>query len=77
MNAAFIALGLSFMVQFGGIVWFAATMRSGLTQLNQTTQELHKAVSSLSESNSVLDRRLAVLEDRQVSRRDDPIHDRR
>lgn len=77
MNAAMIALALSFLVQFGGIVWFAATMRSGLTQLNSTTRELHDMVRTLSDSNSLLDRRLAVVEDRQTrTRAGDPNHDR-
>ncbi len=70
-----LALGLSFLIQFAGIVWFAATMRSGLLQLNKTTQELHETVRTLSDSDNKLDRRLALLEDRQErTRAGDPNH---
>lgn len=63
---AVIGLGLSFLVQFGGIIWFAATMRSAIDQLTTTTRELHGTVQALRDNNGLLDRRLAVVEDRQA-----------
>lgn len=67
MTAIYIALAgliVSFLVQFGGVVWFASKMSAAISQLNVTTHELHAAVKDLSGNNALLDRRLAVIEDR-------------
>ena len=64
MVIAIIGICLTLLVQFAGVIWFAATQRQIVSSQERTVHELSKAVNSLESIASSLDKRVTVLEDR-------------
>lgn len=65
---AIVAVTVTVLVQFAGIIWFAATQRAMLDAVRGVVSELKLAVESLREIAGALDKRVTILEDRAASR---------
>lgn len=57
-----LALSVTVLVQFAGIVWFAATMRSNQLALQVTLGKVQEIVTALHEFVTGLDKRVSLLE---------------
>lgn len=58
------SVAVTVLVQFAGIVWFAATQRAMLHALKELVLELKETVESVDKIATSLDKRVTVLEDR-------------
>lgn len=57
-----IGVSMTLLVQFGGIVWFASSIRTSMMYQIQAVDKLTKAVEDLHSTVSHLDRRVTILE---------------
>lgn len=64
---ATIGISVTFLVQFGGIVWFAASIRTSTQFQAQAINRLTSAVENLHAAVVAVDRRVTVLETREGS----------
>jgi hypothetical protein len=61
---ALVSVTITVLIQFAGIIWFAATQRSMLTALRDLVRELKESVEALRDIATSLDKRVTLLEDR-------------
>lgn len=65
MEPAMIGLGITVLLNFGGVVWSFATLAAAVRELRQTTTTLAATVERIDHTLDRLHTRVAVLEDRQ------------
>lgn len=61
---AIIGVLVTVLVQFGGIIWFAATQRTMLNALTAAVNNLEEALKAIDAMASALNTRVSILEDR-------------
>src|SRR5690606_23142976 len=66
MEPATIGLGITVLLNFGGVVWSFATLAAAVRELRQTTTTLAATVERIDHTLDRLHTRVAVLEDRQL-----------
>lgn len=66
MDPAVIGLGITVLLNFGGVVWSFATLAAAVRELRQTTTTLAATVDRMDHTLDRLHTRVAVLEDRQA-----------
>lgn len=65
MEPATIGLGITVLLNFGGVVWSFATLAAAVRELRQTITTLATTVDRMDHTLDRLHTRVAVLEDRQ------------
>lgn len=65
---ALVTLIVTLLVQFGGIIWFAASQRNITNTLTGIVAELRTGVQAIDKIANGLDKRVTVLEDREERR---------
>ena len=65
MEPATIGLGITVLLNFGGVVWSFATLAAAVRELRSTTTALTQTVDRMDHTLDRLHTRVTVLEDRQ------------